>query len=129
MLPQAQAPWITSRRPGYRDGPAAVRNTTIFPARLSAAERLPVEFDVEPLGGEEALLLGDEIVEPHALGGDGNVPQVRVSQGHGVVLPSTCRFELVNLYRREQLSNCTAWLTAEQVYLVILAENNVAVGR
>src|SRR5580704_6014079 len=39
----------------------------ILPARLRAAKGLPVELDVEALGGEEALLHGDEIVQPHAL--------------------------------------------------------------
>ena len=43
-----------------------------LPARLRAAERLPVERDVEAFGGEEAFLLRDEIVEAHALRGDGD---------------------------------------------------------
>jgi hypothetical protein len=36
-----------------------------LPARLRAAERLPVELDVEPLGREVAFLHGDEVVESH----------------------------------------------------------------
>src|SRR5262249_29018648 len=52
-----------------------------LPTRLRAAERLPVEFDVEPLGGEEALSMGDEIVKAHAFGSDGHRFQ---AVGHGV---------------------------------------------
>src|SRR5262249_62206102 len=51
-----------------------------LPARLRAAERFPVEFDVETFGGEEALLLGDEVIEPHAFRGDGHRSQ---GTGHG----------------------------------------------
>ena len=43
-----------------------------LPARLRAAEGLPVELDVEAFGVEEAFLLRDEIVEAHALRGDGD---------------------------------------------------------
>jgi len=42
----------------------------LLPAGLGAAKRLPVELDVEPLGGEIAFLQGNEVVEPHAFGGD-----------------------------------------------------------
>jgi hypothetical protein len=44
---------------------------------LRAAKGLPVERDVEPLGGEIAFLLRDEVVEAHAFGGDGDVSQAR----------------------------------------------------
>src|SRR5579862_1917968 len=42
----------------------------ILPARLRAAEGLPVELDVKAFGGEEAFLHGNEVIEPHALGRD-----------------------------------------------------------
>src|SRR5262249_22229587 len=35
-----------------------------LPARLRAAEGLPIEFDVEPLGGQGALLMGAALVKP-----------------------------------------------------------------
>src|SRR5215472_5237505 len=41
-----------------------------LPARLRAAERLPIELDIETLGGEVPLLHGDEVIESHALGRD-----------------------------------------------------------
>src|SRR5262249_28823425 len=41
-----------------------------LPARLRAAEGLPVELDIEPLGSEIAILMRNEIVETHSLGGD-----------------------------------------------------------
>jgi hypothetical protein len=44
---------------------------------LRAAESFPVKLDVKPLGGEEALLMGDEIVETHALGRDFDMLEVR----------------------------------------------------
>jgi len=48
----------------------ALQIVEAFPARLRAAERLPVELDVEALGCEETLLHGDEIIKPHAFGRD-----------------------------------------------------------
>src|SRR6516164_9730923 len=71
MLPHTQAPWITSGSI-LRIG-TVLRSLQIvetLPARLRAAERFPIEFDIEALGGEVPLLHGDEIVQPHALGGD-----------------------------------------------------------
>jgi hypothetical protein len=53
----------------------------VLPARLRAAKRLPVELDVEPFSGKVALLLGDEIVETHALRRDFHMLE---SRGHGV---------------------------------------------
>jgi hypothetical protein len=47
---------------------------------LRAAERFPIEFDVEAFGGEETLLLGDKVIEPHAFRGDGHRSQ---GTGHG----------------------------------------------
>ena len=76
IVPQTQAPWITSRLScgvGLVLRPLEI--VEALPARLRAAEGLPVEFDVEPLGGEEAFLLGDEIVESHAFGGDSHRSQ------------------------------------------------------
>jgi hypothetical protein len=54
MLPQTQARLVVE----------------VFPARLRAAEGLDVPLDLDAFGGEEALLLGDEIVQAHALGRD-----------------------------------------------------------
>src|SRR5262249_1295770 len=56
----------------------------ILPARLRAAEGLPVELHVEALGGEEAFLLAAEIAEPHSFRADGDGRQ---AFGHGDVLP------------------------------------------
>src|SRR5262249_61662527 len=52
----------------------------IPPTRRGAAERLPIKIDLEALGGEEALLQGDEIIKPHAFGGDRHRSQ---AVGHG----------------------------------------------
>ena len=71
----------------------------ILPARLRAAERLPVEIDVKALGGEEALLQGDEIIKPHAFWGDRHGSQ---AAGHGdssrnslVEVPSSLNLRLL----------------------------------
>src|SRR4029450_3576085 len=53
-----------------------------LPTRLRAAERLPVEFDIEPLGDEETLLMRDEIVKAHAFRGDRHRFQ---AVGHGIL--------------------------------------------
>src|SRR5262249_32248185 len=52
----------------------------ILPTRPAAAERLATEIELEALGGEEALLQGDEIIKPHAFGGDRHRSQ---AVGHG----------------------------------------------
>ena len=56
-----------------------------FPARLRPAECLPVELDVETLGGEVAFLHRDEIIETHALGRD---PDAVKAGGHDELLPA-----------------------------------------
>ena len=40
----------------------------ILPARLRSTEGLDVPFDLDAFVGEEAFLLGDEVVEPMPLG-------------------------------------------------------------
>src|SRR5262249_58411794 len=52
----------------------------ILPTRLGAAERLPIEIDLEALGGEEAFLQGDEIIKPHTFWSDRHRSQ---AVGHG----------------------------------------------
>src|SRR5439155_18168106 len=52
-----------------------------LPARLGPAEGLPVELDVDALFGVVAFLVGDEVVEAHALRGDPDVQELRVG-GH-----------------------------------------------
>ena len=56
----------------HRHGPVlrAVKIVEILPARLRPAKGLPVEFHVEAFGREETFLMGDEIIETHALGGN-----------------------------------------------------------
>ncbi len=58
----------------------------VLPARLGAAKRLPVEINIEPLGGEESFLLSNEVVEPHAFRGDRHLLQAHC---HGAVLPES----------------------------------------
>ena len=84
IVPHTQAPWMTSSL-SFGIGPVlrALEIVEALPARLRAAERLPVELDIEPFGFEEAFLMGDEVVEPHALGRDFDVTQ-RGGRGHGV---------------------------------------------
>src|SRR5215510_14993528 len=81
IVPQRQAPWSTPACLGIGTVLRPLEIVEILPARLRAAERLPVELDVETFGGEEALLLRDKIVKPHALRGDGDLFQ---AHGHGV---------------------------------------------
>jgi hypothetical protein len=57
MVPQRRAPCTILR---------ALKIIQILPARLRAAESLPVEDDIESFGGEKALLHGDEIIQAHA---------------------------------------------------------------
>jgi hypothetical protein len=87
-----------------RIGPI-LRTLPVFealPARLRAAERLPVELDVQVLGREETLLHGDEIIEPHAFGRDPHREQLsgRTSD-HGL----SSGFDIGNLERVQRLAS------------------------
>jgi len=44
---------------------------------LRALEGFPIEFDVEPFGGKKAFLVGNEIVQAHAFGGNFHAMQSR----------------------------------------------------
>src|ERR1700730_797979 len=68
----------------------------ILPARLRAAKGLPVELDVEALGGKKALLHGDEIVQPHALGRDLYAVQL---SGHDATSRFGCFAESISFHR------------------------------
>src|SRR5262249_825543 len=58
-----------------------------LPARLRAAECLPIKLDIETFGGEEAVLLGDEVIESHAFGSDGHCAR---AIGHGDPPRTSC---------------------------------------
>src|SRR5262249_39075252 len=59
----------------------------VLPARLRAAEGLPIEFDVETFSSEVAFLHRDKVIEAHAFGR--NLDRSKAC-GHGEFLP-LCR--------------------------------------
>src|SRR5262249_31101409 len=77
----------------------------ILPTRLGAAERLPIEIDVKPLGGEEAFLKCDEIIKPHAFWSDRHRSQ---AAGHGDSSRSSL-VEVLSSVSLRLLSRISAW--------------------
>src|SRR4029079_18273791 len=61
----------------------ALEKVEFLPTGLCPPERLPIEFDVESLGGEIAFFHRNEVVEPHAFGGNLHAPCSRHGESPG----------------------------------------------
>src|SRR5439155_18509323 len=75
----------------------ALKAIALLPARLGAAEGLPVDLDFDAFVRVEPFLGGDEVVEPHALRGDLDVRQLA---GHACLLARASTAATIRSARR-----------------------------